>query len=170
MPPFCFQDFGLSLLSLFWILFHIDSLFPPHIFGLVDFYLIPSTTGYFSVFSFCLVYCALSLLSPGWKFIVPLNCGVTPTLCGWVWISACEGFLVGGVGTSEVPVVSSMELDLISLKGSALSSIEFGCIYWFGIALGNLSANVQHCVPVLLKELTWGIWYWGLLAFGWAWF
>ena len=96
----------------------------------------------------------MSLLSPGWKFIVPLNCGVTPTLCGWVWISACEGFLVGGVWTSEVPVVSSMELDLISLKGSALSSIEFGCIYWFGIALGNLSANVQHCVPVLLKELT----------------
>lgn len=61
------------------------------------------------------------------------------------------------MGASGVPVFWSMELDLISLKGSALSSIEFGDIYGFGIALGSLSANVQHCVPVLLKELTWGI-------------
>ena len=73
-------------------------------------------------------------------------------VCVYVCIFIC--LWRGGIGTSEVPVVSSMELDLISLKGSALSSIEFGCIYWFGIALGNLSANVQHCVPVLLKELT----------------
>ena len=32
---FCFQDFGSFLLSLFWILFQVDSLFPPLLFGLV---------------------------------------------------------------------------------------------------------------------------------------
>lgn len=68
-----------------------------------------------------------------------------------VWVSACEDFLVVGVGASGVPVFWSMEPDHISLKGSALSNIEFGGIYGFDIALGNLSANVPHCVPILLK-------------------
>ena len=44
-----------------------------------------------------------------------------------------------------------MELDLVSLEGSALSSSVFGSVCGFAMALGSLSANVQSCAPVLLK-------------------
>ena len=44
-----------------------------------------------------------------------------------------------------------MEHDLVSLKGSAMSSSVFWVIYGLGMALGSLSANEQSCVPVLLK-------------------
>ena len=44
-----------------------------------------------------------------------------------------------------------MELDLVSLKGSAMSSSMFWGLYRFGMALGSLSANGQGCVPVLLQ-------------------
>ena len=47
---------------------------------------------------------------------------------------------------------SLMELDLISLKGSAVSSSVFWSVYGFCMALGILSANVQSCIPVLLKD------------------
>ena len=53
---FYFEDFGSSLLSLLWILFQVDCLFPIHLFGLVVFYLAPSSAVCFSVFSFCLTY------------------------------------------------------------------------------------------------------------------
>ena len=39
VPPFYFQDFESFLLSLLWILFQIDCLFPLHLFGLMGFYL-----------------------------------------------------------------------------------------------------------------------------------
>ena len=45
--PFCFWDFGSSLLSLLWILFQVDCLFHLHLFGLVGFYLAPSSVTYF---------------------------------------------------------------------------------------------------------------------------
>ena len=51
-----------------------------------------------------------------------------------------------------------MELDLISLKGSSISSSRFWGVYGFGIALGILSAGVQCCVSVFVKGLAWGIW------------
>ena len=38
---FYFQDLGSSLLSLLWIIFQVDCLFPPHLFGLLGFYLAP---------------------------------------------------------------------------------------------------------------------------------
>ena len=44
-----------------------------------------------------------------------------------------------------------MELDLVSLKGSAISSSEFWGICGFGMALGSLSINVQSYIPILLK-------------------
>ena len=50
-----------------------------------------------------------------------------------------------------VPVFWWMELDLVSLKGSAVSSSVFWGVYWFCMALGSLSANVQGCA-VLLKD------------------
>ena len=43
-----------------------------------------------------------------------------------------------------------MELDRVSLKGSAMSSSVFCSVYGLGMALGSLSANGQVCVPVLL--------------------
>ena len=45
---FYFQDFRSSLLSLLWILFRVDCLFPFHLFGLLGFYLAPSSAAYFS--------------------------------------------------------------------------------------------------------------------------
>ena len=69
-------DFRSSLLSLLWILFQVDCLFPRHLFGLVGFYLAPSSAAYFSVFSFCLIYCVWGLLSAGCRVVVPLTSGV----------------------------------------------------------------------------------------------
>ena len=61
---------------------HVDCLFSPHLFGLVDFYHVPSSAASFSVFAFCLIYCVWDLLSAGWKAIFPLNCGVCPPRVG----------------------------------------------------------------------------------------
>ena len=41
-----------------------------------------------------------------------------------------------------------MELDLVSLEGSGVSSSVFGSVCGFAMALGSLSANVQSCAPV----------------------
>ena len=50
-----------------------------------------------------------------------------------------------------MPVFWLMELDHISLKGTALYSSVFWGVYGLGMALGSLSANGQCCVSVLLK-------------------
>ena len=42
MPPLYFKDFGLSFLSLLWILFHVYCLLFLHLFVCVGFYLAPS--------------------------------------------------------------------------------------------------------------------------------
>ena len=65
--PFYFQVFRAALLSLFWILFQVDCLFPLHLFGLVSFYLTLSFVLYFSVFS----YFFFSLTSSSWGLIFP---------------------------------------------------------------------------------------------------
>ena len=57
VPPLSFQDFRSSLLSLLWILFQVNCLFPLRLFGLVDFHRVPSSAACFSVFSFCLICC-----------------------------------------------------------------------------------------------------------------
>ena len=51
---------------------------------------------------------------------------------------------IGGL----VPVFPWMELDLVSLEGSAVPSSMFGSVCGFAMALGSLSANVQSCAPV----------------------
>ena len=56
MPPFYFRDSGSSLLSLLWILFQVDCLFPLHLFGLVSFYLAPSSVTYFFAVSFFIYF------------------------------------------------------------------------------------------------------------------
>ena len=40
---------------------------------------------------------------------------------------------------------------ILPLKGSAMSSSVFWCVYWLGMTLGSFSANKQVCVSVLLK-------------------
>ena len=45
-----------------------------------------------------------------------------------------------------------MKLDLISVKGNAISSSVFWGVYGLDMALDSLFANVQPCVPVLLKD------------------
>ena len=65
---------------------------------------------------------------------------------GGVGPVSCEGFLVGGTW------VWCMELDLISVEASAVSSSEFWGFSGFGLALVILSFNVQSCVPILLED------------------
>ena len=45
-----------------------------------------------------------------------------------------------------------VELDLFSLEGNEVSSIEFWGVYGFGMALGSLYFNAQGCVPALLEN------------------
>ena len=45
-----------------------------------------------------------------------------------------------------------MELDLVSLKDSTVSSSEFLGVSGFGMALGSLSVNVQGYFPVFLED------------------
>ena len=84
---FCFQDFGLSLLSLFWILFQVSYVFLPHFFSHVGFYHVPSPAACFSVFSCHLTYYVWSLLSSGWKVLIHLYCDFCPP---WKSLDHCR--------------------------------------------------------------------------------
>ena len=69
MIPFCFQDFGSFSLSLFGILYQVDSLSLPLLFDLVGIYPVPLPAGYSSVSSSC-VYCYVwGGLSVFWQFL-----------------------------------------------------------------------------------------------------
>ena len=83
VTPFCFQDFGSFLLSLFRILFRVDSLSPTLLFGLVGIYPVPLPAEYFSAFSSCLDCCVWGGLSVFWQFVVPLYCGDSSLWWGW---------------------------------------------------------------------------------------
>lgn len=48
-----------------------------------------------------------------------------------------------------MPIFWWMQLDLVSLKGSAISSGVFCGVCWCGGALGTLSTNGQSCITVL---------------------
>ena len=51
-----------------------------------------------------------------------------------------------------VPVSWWMELDLVFLEGSAVSSSVFWGVCEFTMDLGRLSVDVQSCAHVLLKD------------------
>ena len=55
-------------------------------------YHVPLPAEYFSAFSFCLDCCVWGGPSVGWKFVVPVYCGVG----GVELVVACQGFLVKG--------------------------------------------------------------------------
>ena len=97
MTPFCFQDFWSFLLSLFCILFQVDSISPPLWFGLVCFYHVPLPAEYFFAFSSCLDCCVLGVLSVFWQFVVPFYCGGSSLwvgLDGWLVKVSSFGKLV----------------------------------------------------------------------------
>ena len=106
MIPFLFQDFGSFSLSLFGILYQIDSLSLPLLFGLVGIYPVPLPTGYSSVSSSCLYCCVWGGLSVFWQFVefsllwsfLAVG-GVLPVACqGFLVRDACAHVLVGGPG------------------------------------------------------------------------
>ena len=66
--------------------------------------------------------------------------GVGPVLCE------------GPPGWGYFCLRSGDKTDLVSLKDGAKSSSVFCGVYGFGMALGSPPANVQGCVPVLLKN------------------
>ena len=93
MIPFCFQDFGSFSLSLFRILYQVDSLSLPLLFGLVGIYPVPLPAGYFSAFSFCLYCCVWGGRSVFWQFVEFSLLWSFFTVGGVGWV-ACQGFLV----------------------------------------------------------------------------
>ena len=92
MIPFCFQDFGSFSLSLFGILYQIDSL-SLLLFGLVGIYPVPLPSGYSSVSSSCLYCCVWGGLSVFWQ-LVELSLLWNFLTVGWVVRVVCQGFLV----------------------------------------------------------------------------
>ena len=92
ITPFCFQDFGSFLLSLVGILYQVDSLSLPLLFGLVGIYPVAFLLGislpfhlvYIAVFGVAFPYSG----SLWFLFIVEVPC------CGWGWMGGCQGFLV----------------------------------------------------------------------------
>ena len=105
MIPFLFQDFGSFSLSLFRILYHVDSLFLPLLFGLVGIYPVPLPAGYSSVSSSCLYCCVWGVLSVFWQFVefsllwsfLALGGVVSEAYQGFLVREACVSVLVGGV-------------------------------------------------------------------------
>ena len=93
MIPFCFQDFGSFSLSLFGILYQVDSLSLPLLFGLVGIYPVPLPAGYSSVSSCCLYCCIWGGLSVFWPF-VEFSLLWSFLAEGGVVQVACPGFLV----------------------------------------------------------------------------
>ena len=94
MIPFCFQDFGSFSLSLFGILYQVDSLFLPLLFGLVGICPVPLPARYFSAFSSCLYCCVWGGLSVFWQFVAFSLLWSFLTV-GGVGRVACQSFLVG---------------------------------------------------------------------------
>ena len=93
MIPFCFQDFGSFSLSLFGILYQVESLSLHLFFGLVGIYPVPLPAVYSSVSSSCLYCCVWGGLSVFWQFVgFSLLCSFL-TVGGVVWV-ACQDFLV----------------------------------------------------------------------------
>ena len=78
---------------------------------------------------------------------VLLNFGVCPL---WIGLRQClvNVSWLGGL----VPIFWWIKLDFISLKDSAMSSSVFCSVYELGMASGSLSASVQSCAPILLKD------------------
>ena len=92
ITPICFQGFESFSLS-FGILYQVDSLSLPLLFGLVGIYPVPLPAGYFSAFSSCLYCCVWGGLSVFWQFVEFSLFWRFLAVFG-VGQVACQGFLV----------------------------------------------------------------------------
>ena len=92
MIPFCFQDFGSFSLSLFGILYQVDSLSLPLWFGLVGIILFLYLLGISQPLHLFILLCL------GWPFCILAVCGVVFIVefshVDGVGRLACQGFLV----------------------------------------------------------------------------
>ena len=124
MIPFRFQDFGSFSLSLFRILYQVDSLSLPLLFGLMGIYPVLLLAGYFSAFSSCLDCCVWGVIPVFWQFVVPLYCGGSSLWVGldrwlvkvswlgslyqcsggWSWISSLWSAMTCSVMSYEMSV------------------------------------------------------------------
>ena len=106
--PFYFQDFESFSLSLFRILYQVDSLSLRFLFGWVDTYPVPLPAEYSSVSSSRLYCCVWGGLSVFWQFVDFSLLWRFLTVGGVVWVAcqgflvreACVGVMVGGAGFS----------------------------------------------------------------------
>ena len=159
----CFLGFGSSLLSLFWILFQVDSLSPPVLFGLVDFYHVPSLAGYFSVFSFCSAFWVWGALSSSWKVVIPFICGFFS-----MWVGLDQWLVKASWLGELVSVFWWVELYFFSLECNEVFSSLFWGVSVFGMALGSPSFNIQFCLLIFAGELALCALHWNLLSLGWS--
>ena len=119
MIPFLFQDFGSFSLSLFGILYQIDSLSLPLLFGLVGIYPVPLPAEYSSVSSSCLYYCVWGGLYVFWLFVEFSLLWSFLTVYGVVWVLVKVSWL-----GKLVLVLWWVELDFFSLGCNEVSSNE----------------------------------------------
>ena len=141
----CFQGFGSFSLSTFRILYQVDSVSLPLLFGLVGIYHVPLPDEYFSAFSPCLDCSVWGCLSVFWQFLVPLYCGGSSLwvgLGGWLVKISFLGKLLS--------VFWWVELDFFCLEYNEMPSSEFWDVYGFGVTLGSLCIELQGYVPALL--------------------
>ena len=119
MIPFCFQDFGSFSLPLFRILYQVDSLSVPLLFGLLGTYPVPLPAGYSSVSSSCYIAeFGVTFLYSG-SLWISLYCGVSllwVELYGWLVKVSWLGKLVS--------MLWWVELDFFSLECNEVSSNE----------------------------------------------
>ena len=174
VTPFCFQDFGSFLLSLFWIVFRVDSLSPPLLFGVVGIYPVPLPDEYFSAFSSCLDCCIWGGLSVFWQFVVPLYCGGSSLwvgLDGWLVKVSWLGSLCWCSG--EWSWISS----LWSVMKCPVMSFEMsmGLVWLWAACILKLRAMILCCWRICVVCLALGlVGSWvvfgfsvGMEAFGW---
>ena len=115
-----FQYFGSFSLSLFGILYQIDSLSLLLLFGLVGIYPVHLPAGYFSDFSSCLYCCVWGGFSVFWQF-VDLS-----LLWSFLAVVGLEGWLVKVSWLRKlVSVFWWVELNFFSLECNEVSSSEF---------------------------------------------
>ena len=143
-----FSRFWIISLSLFGILYQVDSLSVSLLFGLVDNYPVPLPSGYFSAFSFCLDYSVWGSVSVSWHLVVPLYCGGSS-----LWVGL-DGWLVKVSWLGKlVSVFWWVELDFFSLECTEVPSNDFWDVTGFGVTLGSQYIEAQGYVPVLLENL-----------------
>ena len=112
-----FQVFVSFSLSLFGILYQVDSLSLPLLFGLVGIYPVPLPDRYSSVSSSWLYCCIWGVLSVFWQF-VPFSLLWSFLSVGGVLQVVCQGFLVMEVCVSVLVGGARMEVfdELLSIN------------------------------------------------------